>query len=68
SDDSWLLVLHAGADEIEFTLPAERYGDDYEPVLDSASPDGKPEKPEPLDPGENVLLPSRSLLLLRARR
>jgi isoamylase len=68
SDDSWLLVLHAGADEIEFTLPAGQYGDDYEPVLDSASPDGKPDKPEPLDPGEKVLLPGRSLLLLRARR
>ena len=68
SDDSWLLVLHAGADEIEFTLPAEQYGDDYEPVLDSASPDGKPDKPQPLDPGEKVLLPNRSLLLLRARR
>ncbi|MEV4318249.1 glycogen debranching protein GlgX [Actinocrispum sp. NPDC049592] len=68
SDDSWLLLLHAGIEPTEFTLPAERYGDDYEPVLDSSSPDGKPAEPEPLDPGEKIVLPARSLLLLRARR
>jgi glycogen operon protein len=68
SDDSWLLLLHAGADPIEFTLPSERYGDDYEPVLDTSSPDGKPAEPEPLDPGETLTAKPRSLLLLRARR
>ena len=68
SDDSWLLVLHAGGDPAEFTLPAARYGDDYEPVLDTGSPDGKPVEPEPLEPGAKLTLPPRSLLLLRARR
>jgi isoamylase len=68
SDDSWLLLLHAGNEAAEFTLPPERYGDDYEPVLDSSSPDGKPREPEPLDPGEKIMMPARSLLLLRARR
>jgi glycogen operon protein len=68
SDDSWLLVLHAGSDPAEFTLPAARYGDKFEPVLDTGSTDGKPAEPEPLEPGATLTLQPRSLLLLRARR
>jgi glycogen operon protein len=68
SGDSWLLLLHAGGEATQFTLPAARYGDDYEPVLDSGSPDGKPAEPEPLKPSAKITMPPRSLLLLRARR
>ncbi|ONI85232.1 glycogen debranching enzyme GlgX [Actinosynnema sp. ALI-1.44] len=68
SDDSWLLILHAGGDAMDFTLPSGSYGDDFEPVLDTGSPDGKPVEPQPLEPGATITVPARSLLLLRARR
>ena len=68
SDDSWMLIVHAGGESTDFVLPSARYGDDFEPVLDTGSPDGKPVEPQPLEPGARITLPGRSLLLLRARR
>jgi glycogen operon protein len=68
SDDSWLLVLHGGAEPIDFTLPSARYGDEFEPVLDTASPDGKPAEPQPVRPGTTITVLPRTLLLFRAPR
>ncbi len=68
ADDSWLLVLHAGAEDIEFTLPGDRYGERFIPVLDSGTPRGLPADVEPRSPGKRFTLPGRTLLLLRAPR
>jgi glycogen operon protein len=68
ADDSWLLVLHAGADEVQFTLPSDSYGERFVPVLDSRTPRGTPTSPTPRRPGEQLLLPAHSTLLLRAPR
>ena len=35
-DDSFLLIVHAGVDDIEFTLPGELYGREFRRVVDTA--------------------------------
>ena len=68
TDDSWLLVLHAGPDPIELTLPGPPYGEAYTPVLDTGSPTGEPADPHPLSGGMELTVPGRTLWLLRAHR
>jgi glycogen operon protein len=67
-DDSWLMVLHAGRDPVEFTLPGAGYGERFEPVLDSGTRRGEPESPTPLKPGDRITVPARALLVFRAPR
>ncbi len=64
--DSWLLVLHAGAGSIVVTLPGREYGERYEPVLDTGSPDGGPAHPRSRRPATRMTIPARTLLLFRA--
>ncbi|HEX7304830.1 MAG TPA: glycogen debranching enzyme GlgX, partial [Lentzea sp.] len=68
SDDSWLLLMHAGAEAITVTLPHERYGPSYEPFLDTTTADGSPAEPSTLSPRAEVEVRPRSLLLLRVPR
>jgi glycogen operon protein len=68
SDDSWLMLMHAGAEAISVTLPHERYGPSYEPFLDTTTTDGSPANPGSLAPREKLTVPARSLLLLRIPR
>jgi isoamylase len=67
-DHSWLLLMHAGADPIEVTLPGEEFGSTFEPTLDTAAPDGEPASGEPLPAGGSLTMQGRSLLLLKAPR
>jgi glycogen operon protein len=66
--DSWLLVLHAGTHPIMCTLPGPEYGERYEPVLDTGSPDGLPTYPRSRRPGTRMTVPARTLLVFRAIR
>jgi len=66
SDDSWLLLLHAGADSIDITLPPAEYGAHFEPMLDTTTADGSPATPGLLEPGSRITINGHSLLLLRA--
>ncbi|WP_367136073.1 glycogen debranching protein GlgX [Saccharothrix sp. HUAS TT1] len=66
SDDSWLLLLHAGADPVDVTLPGPEYGDRYQPAIDSTTADGSPALSGDLAAGASFTMPGRSLLLLRA--
>lgn len=66
--DSWLLVLHAGAHSIMVTLPGPEYGQRYEPVLDTGSPDGCPTHPRSRRPSTRMTVPARTVLLFRAVR
>ena len=68
TDDSWLLVLHAGADPVELTLPGPPYGEAYTPELDTGSATGEPADPHPLSGGVELTLPGRTVWLLRAHR
>ncbi|OLR91653.1 glycogen debranching protein GlgX [Actinokineospora bangkokensis] len=68
ADDSWLLLLHAGADPVDVVLPGEAYGERFVPELDSGTPRGVPADVGPLVPGASLTVPGRTLLLLRAPR
>ena len=67
-DHSWFLVLHAGADDIDVTLPGPEFGETFEPALDTTTSDGEPHDATPLPAGSSVQLVGRSLLLLKAPR
>ncbi|MFI9385699.1 glycogen debranching protein GlgX [Kutzneria sp. NPDC052558] len=68
SDHSWLIVLHAGGDPCSFTLPPAEFGPQFEPMLDSGTPDGTPVDQTPLASGASIQLPGRTTLLLRVPR
>ncbi len=68
SDDSWLLVLHAGPDPTELVLPGAPYGEAYTPVLDTDTDTGQPADPSPLSPAVEYTVPCRTVWLLRAHR
>ena len=62
-DDSFLLVLHAGAEDIELHLPGRPWAESYELLLDTARDDAAK-----LEPGTSVPMTGRSLRLYRACR
>jgi glycogen operon protein len=68
TDVSWLLVVHADAAPATLTLPGPPYSRSYAPVLDTDSPTGAPRSPGPLPAGEPVVIPGRTVWLLRADR
>jgi glycogen operon protein len=62
-DDSFLLLLNAGAEPVTFTLPGEPWPCAYESVVDTAEA-GPPRDAVPVV--GTVVLGGRSLRLLRA--
>jgi isoamylase len=64
-DDSFLLVLHAGGDDLELVLPGAPWAASYELVLDTAAGarEGSAHRP-----GSSVAQTNRSVLLFRALR
>jgi isoamylase len=72
-DASYLIWLHAGAEPCEVRLPDDPWAAAYETVLDTSEENGEPkisagEAAGWLDSGTTLLLPDRSVLLLRAHR
>jgi glycogen operon protein len=72
TDDSYVIILHAGAGDTKVTLPGPPWGRLYAPLLDTAADDlgGFPQLSEALPPptlraGERVLVAGRSLQLVR---
>lgn len=67
TDDSFLAVLHSGAEPVDFALPGEPWARSYELVVDTSSEDQQ-EKPGTVFDGDTVAaVPARSVLLLRVR-
>jgi isoamylase len=67
-DDSFLLLVNASSNELEFTLPPARYGEVWETVLDTARPGDGPDAPDvPAAAKAGGLVPvrDRSLQVLR---
>ena len=66
-DDSFLLVVHAGPEEIEFVLPGDPWARWYHSVIDTTL-EGDPGARDNVtyDGGVAITLAPRSLLLLRA--
>jgi glycogen operon protein len=67
-DDSWLLLLHAGAEEAPVTLPGPEFGEKFVPVLDTGTRRGTPVAEAALVPGTTLALPPRTLLVFRTPR
>jgi glycogen operon protein len=69
TDDSYLLILHAGAEDATFVLPGMPWATGYEVVVDTTYADGLP--PAGMDrpaAGIELPVPARSAVLLRAVR
>jgi isoamylase len=64
-DDSFLVVLHAGPDDLSLTLPGEPWASSYELVLDTAKSAFGGAVHEP---GSSLPVTARSVLLFRALR
>ena len=63
-DDSFLVVLHAGADDLELTLPGHPWAASYQLVLDTGA-----HPPDTVhEPGSSLSVAGRSVLLFRAGR
>jgi glycogen operon protein len=65
-DDAFLVMLSADREQLEFTVPARRFGERWAVVLDTAA-DGSagPGDPRELRPGDRVPLASCSTVVLR---
>ncbi|WP_435615717.1 glycogen debranching protein GlgX [Streptomyces coelicoflavus] len=65
-DDSFLAVLHAGAEPAGFVLPGAPWAERYEVVVDTGREDQE-EAPDAVHPaGAELTVPGRTVLLLRA--
>jgi len=69
TDESYLLVLHAGAEDTTFALPGLPWASGWEVVVDTVYPDGLP-PPAAARPAAGLDLPlaGRSAVLLRSVR
>jgi isoamylase len=63
-DDSFLLLFNASDLDLDFTVPAARYGQVWEKELDTAAP-AEPATMAAVKPGDLVEVASRSVQLLR---
>ncbi|MEV0665112.1 glycogen debranching protein GlgX [Actinomadura luteofluorescens] len=63
-DDSFLLLVNAGSEPVEFTLPGAEYGERWEFSLDTAEPGTVGERPR-LKARDVVTVGDRALLVLR---
>ena len=62
TDTSFLVLLHAGADDVDFRLPGPPWAERYHLLLDTAAP---ADIPRDLKAGEDLSLVARSLVLLQ---
>jgi glycogen operon protein len=68
TDESYLLVLHASDDGVDFLLPGLPWAVEYEVVIDTAQPSGQPKDVVTLPAGEPVTIGPRTCLVLRVHR
>jgi glycogen operon protein len=61
TDDSFLFIVHASDDDLDFTLPGEPFGASYDVVFDT----GSLRPPGPIPAGTALRLTPRSSVLLR---
>jgi glycogen operon protein len=68
TDESYLLVLHASDDGVDFLLPGLPWAVEYEVVIDTAQPSGQPKDVVTLPAGKPVTIGPRTCLVLRVHR
>ncbi|MGD1208509.1 glycogen debranching protein GlgX [Mycobacterium seoulense] len=65
-DDSFLLCFNAGEEPVEFVLPNNEYAQEWTVELDTNDPVGaKDDADQVMNAEEQIVVPSRSLLVLR---
>jgi len=64
ADDSFLLLVNAHHEDVEFMLPARRYGQTWALELDTADPDAQPGSLS-VDAREAIVAQARSMAVLR---
>ncbi len=64
TDDSFVILLNASPDDMEFTLPDGPYGQAWEPMLSTADPEQEAAA-EPVPAESQLKLPGHSLVLMR---
>jgi glycogen operon protein len=62
-DDSFLLLFNAHSDMIEFTIPPDRYGEEWAIMLDTAEPD-LDEGSRTFKAGQELAVTARSIVVL----
>jgi len=65
TDDSFLLMFNAAEHDLDFTIPAEEFGEQSLSVIDTANPQPQPGGAESVKPGDRLTVASRSVQLLR---
>ena len=65
-DDSYLLVVHAGDDEVDVSLPSSPWATDYTVIIDTSQAGGLPASNDPISGVLHLI--ARSTYLLRVRR
>jgi glycogen operon protein len=63
-DESFLLLFNASELDLEFTIPPQRYGEQWVKVLDTALPLSAIADAPAAKPGDAVAIPSRSMQVL----
>ncbi|UGS37562.1 glycogen debranching protein GlgX [Capillimicrobium parvum] len=63
-DDSWLMLFNASHEDVDFTLPNERFGKVWCSEIDTCRPEEEPGARR-YDARDTVTVPSRSMLVLR---
>ena len=66
-DDSFLTVLHAGGEPVEFVLPGPPWAERYEVVVDTGREEQASEPGAAHRAGTAITVPGRTVLLLRVR-
>ncbi|AHI23142.1 glycogen debranching protein GlgX [Corynebacterium vitaeruminis] len=64
-DDSFLLMFNAHFDDIEFTLPSAQFGPQWKLIVDTTVSTGYPNEAKVIDADGTLIVPSRSMMLLR---
>jgi glycogen operon protein len=62
-DDSFLLLFHAGHEDLDFTVPSRWLGEAWAVVLDTSDPDATDR--DPVSAGKLICLSARSVVVLR---
>ncbi|MBA9079555.1 glycogen debranching protein GlgX [Rufibacter quisquiliarum] len=64
-DDSFYVIFNAYHDSLEFTLPNEKYGSQWEVTIDTFRDLVEPENPTVYNAGDTFLVEGRSVLVLK---
>ncbi|MDR1512491.1 MAG: glycogen debranching protein GlgX [Propionibacteriaceae bacterium] len=66
AEEAFIVWFHSGADPIDVTLPGEPYGDSFHVVLHTGDEDEFPASGLALEPGDQITIPGRTVVVLES--